>query len=59
MQLTDKIRTKINEFYKGKHTSKKKKKGKKKGKQATTTKLSVSLREKKNNFWFGKIKKCL
>lgn len=38
MQLTDKIWTKINDFYKGKHT-RKKKKGKKKGKQATTTKL--------------------
>lgn len=25
MQLTDKIRTKINDFYKGKHTRKKKK----------------------------------
>ena len=36
MQLTDKIWTKINDFYKGKYTRKKKKK---KGKQATTTKL--------------------
>lgn len=34
MQLTDKIWTKINDFYKGKYTRKKKK-----GKQATTTKL--------------------
>lgn len=37
MQLTDQIWTKINDFYKGKHTRKKKEK--KKGKQATPTKL--------------------
>lgn len=37
MQLTDKIWTNINDFYKGKYTRKKEKK--KKGKQATTTKL--------------------
>lgn len=67
MQLTDKIQTKINDFYKGKHTRKKKRKEKRQAGNNNKINVSVfemyftavSLRERKNNFWFGKIKKCI
>ena len=41
MQLTDKIRTKINDFYKGKYT--RKEKGKEKRQAGNNNKINVSV----------------
>ena len=67
MQLTDKIRTKLMTSTRVSIQEKKKRKEKRQAGNKHKINVSVfeiyftavSLRERKNNFWFRKIKKCI